>query len=184
MAPKSRLSEVVKPPVDLSSSIIISDGAVLQGTHPIRIGDHTVIHPRVRLNSTLGPITIGDYCIINERAILTAQDADGLTIENHVVVETNAHVEARRIGKGSTIEAGVRVGKGAVIGQVRRARVWGWYWLVLMMDRIASSRRLSPWRMKKWSKTIQSCGEWVRGERMGAAVKRRGGSWWSGRLRV
>ncbi|KAF8244174.1 hypothetical protein K440DRAFT_605317 [Wilcoxina mikolae CBS 423.85] len=110
MAPKSRLSEaaLIKPPTTLSSTILISEGVQLTGTHPIHIGDHTVLHPRCRLNSTLGPITIGDYCILNERTLLAAADEKGLVVEDYVVVEMNAVVEARRIGEGSVVEVGVK----------------------------------------------------------------------------
>jgi dynactin-6 len=120
MAPKSRLSEaaLIKPPTTLSSTILISEGAQLIGTHPIHIGDHTVLHPRCRLNSTLGPITIGDYCILNERILLAAPDEKGLVVEDYVVVEMNAVVEARRIGEGTVVEVGVKVGKAADVGKV------------------------------------------------------------------
>jgi dynactin-6 len=101
MAPKSRLSEaaLIKPPTTLSSTILISEGAQLIGTHPIHIGDHTVLHPRCRI-------------------LLAAPDEKGLVVEDYVVVEMNAVVEARRIGEGTVVEVGVKVGKAADVGKV------------------------------------------------------------------
>lgn len=120
MAPKVRPFEAtVKPPVDFAGSIIISDSASLAGTHIIKIGAFSVIHPRAKLVTTLGPITIGSECIINERATIAAPDAVGLTIHDGVVVETNAVIEARLLGEDSTIEVGAKVGKRAIIGKVR-----------------------------------------------------------------
>lgn len=120
MAPKSRasLSTAPRPPVSLAPSIIISDTTALTGTYPIRIGAHTALHPKVKLNSTLGPITIGAHCIISERAVLAAPDETGLTIEDGVLIEVNAVIEARFIGENSGIEVGAKVGKRAVIGKV------------------------------------------------------------------
>ena len=118
MAPKSRVLEP-KPPTTLSTAVIIADNAVLTGTHPIRIGAHTVVHPRCRLNSTNGPITIGEFCILSERSVLVPADRHGLVVEDYVVIETNAVVEARVVGEGSMVEIGTRVGKAAVVGKVR-----------------------------------------------------------------
>ncbi|TGZ84782.1 hypothetical protein EX30DRAFT_337252 [Ascodesmis nigricans] len=119
MAPKPRPSELPpapKPVVHLAQSIVISEQASLTGNFPIRVGQHTVIHPRAKLNSLAGPITIGDFCIVSERALIAAPDQDGLEIESYVVIETNAVVEARRVGEGTTVEVGVKIGKGAVVG--------------------------------------------------------------------
>ncbi|KAA8910247.1 trimeric LpxA-like protein [Sphaerosporella brunnea] len=119
MAPKSRLSEsaAARPPAILSPTILISDVAQLTGTHLIRVGNHTAVHPRCRINSSAGPITIGDYCILNERTQIIAPDERGIVLENYVVVETNAVVEAQRVGEGSVIEVGAKIGKGAVVGK-------------------------------------------------------------------
>ncbi|KAL0633397.1 hypothetical protein Q9L58_007710 [Maublancomyces gigas] len=118
MPPRSRISvEVAKPPVDFAPSIVVAETASLAGTHRIRIAANTVIHPRAKLNSALGPITIGRHCIISERTQITAPDSQGLTIGDGVVVEVNAVVEAREVGEGTAVEVGVRIGKGAVVGK-------------------------------------------------------------------
>ena len=155
MAPKSRLSEAaaVKPPTTLSSSILIADTAQLTGAHPIRIGHNTVLHPRCRLNSALGPITIGDHCILNERTVLAAPDERGMVLDNYVVVEMNAVVEAARIGEGSVVEIGVRVGKGAVVGKVRVPPSPPPGWLLMRAPRTASLRRSRACRTPRWLRT-------------------------------
>ncbi|RPB11900.1 hypothetical protein P167DRAFT_553755 [Morchella conica CCBAS932] len=106
MPPKRAPAPEIKPPVDFSPSLVLADSATLTGTHRIRIGANTVVHPRCKLNSTLGPITIGRSCIISERTQLVAPDAQGLAIGDGVVVEVNALVEAREVGEGSTVEVG------------------------------------------------------------------------------
>ncbi|KAI5789079.1 hypothetical protein EDC01DRAFT_717724 [Geopyxis carbonaria] len=108
MAPKARLSEahVPPPPCDLASTSIIADAAQLTGTHRVRVGGNSVLHPRCKLNSALGPITIGAHCIISERTLLAAPGPEGLTLEDGVTVETNAVVEATRLGAGTTVEVG------------------------------------------------------------------------------
>jgi dynactin-6 len=39
-------------------------------------------------------------------------------IENGVVIETGAVVEARKIGEGSVVEVNARIGRGAIVGKV------------------------------------------------------------------
>jgi predicted protein tyrosine phosphatase len=40
-------------------------------------------------------------------------------IDNGVIVEVGAMVEAKRIGEGCVIEVNAKIGKGAVVGKVR-----------------------------------------------------------------
>ena len=42
-----------------------------------------------------------------------------MVIENSVVLEVGAIVEAKRIGEGSVIEVNAKIGKGAIVGKVR-----------------------------------------------------------------
>ncbi|CUS11841.1 unnamed protein product [Tuber aestivum] len=116
MPPKPRPSEAVaKPPTVLASSVVIAEAASLTGTFPIKIGANTVIHPRAKLTSAQGPITIGEHCIICERTQICPPGAEGLVIEDGVVVEVNAVVEGS-VGAGSVVEVGVRIGKGGSVG--------------------------------------------------------------------
>jgi dynactin-6 len=114
---------VAKPPTSLAPSIAISDKASLVGTNLITIRGDTIVHPHAKLISTHGPVTVGSACILSERSTIglqTASDAqpDGVIIEDCVVVEVGAVVEAQRVGEGSLIEINARVGKGALIGKV------------------------------------------------------------------
>ncbi|PBP25343.1 transferase hexapeptide domain protein [Diplocarpon rosae] len=112
-----------KPPTNLSSSLVIADQATLVGTKLITLGSDTVIHPRAKLNSGYGFITVGSNCIVSERSQIGLQsdppgdEQYGVVLENAVVVEVGATVEARRVGEGTVVENNARIGKGAVLGK-------------------------------------------------------------------
>ncbi|PYH84239.1 hypothetical protein BO82DRAFT_244542, partial [Aspergillus uvarum CBS 121591] len=59
-----------RPPLAIHPSAQISDTTIFQGTHPISIGAHTIIHPRARLYSHEGPILISNNCIISEKTVI------------------------------------------------------------------------------------------------------------------
>jgi dynactin-6 len=119
-----------KPPVTFSSSITISDGAILTGTNPITISSESVIHPRARLDSMGGAIAIGRRCIIHERTKIGYMGSEGrlslaegnkaVTMEDYVTVEVAAVVEAGGtvLGEGTVVGVASRIGRGAVIGKV------------------------------------------------------------------
>jgi dynactin-6 len=112
-----------KPPISLAPAITISDSASLLGTKLITIGGDSVVHPRAKLISSLAPVTIGKACILSERSAVGLQSPsndqpEGVVIEDCVVVEVGAIVEAKRVGEGTIVEINARVGKGAVIGKV------------------------------------------------------------------
>ncbi|KAG6041728.1 hypothetical protein E4U41_002593 [Claviceps citrina] len=115
-----------KPPVNLSSSLTISDNAILQGTHSITIQAETVIHPRARLESHSGSILIGRRCIVHERAHIGARPAHlhtaktgGVVLGDYVVVEVGTIIESgdTEVGEGTTLQVGCRIGSGAKIGK-------------------------------------------------------------------
>lgn len=117
-----------KPPVNFSSSLTISDNAVLLGRHSITVQAESVIHPRCRLESSLGSILIGRRCILHERAHVGIQPADpdnarpgGVALGDYVVLEVGSTVEAggTEIGEGTTIQVGSKIGSGAKVGKVR-----------------------------------------------------------------
>src|SRR5690606_9299440 len=64
-----------KAPVKLSSSLTISDSAILTGHHSIVIMSESVVHPRCRLESTTGSLLIGKRCIVHERTHIGAAPA-------------------------------------------------------------------------------------------------------------
>jgi dynactin 6 len=119
-----------KPPVNFSSTLTVSDNAILQGKHSITIQAESVIHPRSRLESTVGSILIGRRCIIQERVHIGAQPTDldiakpgGVAIGDYVVIEVGSTIESgdTEIGEGSTIQVGCKIGSGAKIGKVGSA---------------------------------------------------------------
>lgn len=115
-----------KPPTSLASSLIIAEHASLTGTHLITLGSNTVVHPRARFSSAHAPINVGSSCIICERSSIgfqseaAANERQGVVIENGVVIEVGALVEAKTVGEGTIIEVQAKIGKGAVLGRVRR----------------------------------------------------------------
>ena len=127
----SGITRSSKPPTSISASAIIAETASLAGTYPINIGDNTVIHPRAKLTSSHAPVIIGKSCIISERCLVghtsatpetglkNGEDQSAVQLENGVVVEVGAKIEARLVGEGTHIGVNSRVGKGAIIGKVR-----------------------------------------------------------------
>jgi dynactin 6 len=116
-----------KPPISFAPTISISDLASLVGTKLITIRSDTAIHPRAKVISSYAPVTIGKACILSERSAVGLQSPsddqpEGVVIEDCVVIEVGAIVEAKHVGEGSIIEINARVGKGAVIGKVRMIR--------------------------------------------------------------
>ncbi|SPO04804.1 uncharacterized protein DNG_07489 [Cephalotrichum gorgonifer] len=119
-----------KPPTKLSSTLTISDSAILTGHHSIIIMSESVIHPRTRLESTSGSLLIGKRCIVHERSHVGAAPEPstpgasptrdgGIVIGDYVTVEAAAVVEAggTEVGEGSVIGMGSRIGAGAKIGK-------------------------------------------------------------------
>ena len=127
-----------KAPVKLSSSLTISDSAVLTGYNPITISSESVVHPRCRFESMAGSLLVGKRCIVHKRTHIGAPPANGVegdvSIADYVTVEAGAVVEAGGtvIGEGSVIGIGAKIGAGAKIGKVsegaaRSSLILCWY---------------------------------------------------------
>ncbi|KAI1826789.1 trimeric LpxA-like protein [Xylaria intraflava] len=122
-----RVQSGPKAPVNFSSSITISDSALLTGTHTINISSESVIHPRAKLDSANGRITIGRRCIVQERANIGAASADptpvesrdGVVIGDYATIEVGAVIESGGtiIGEGCHVGVASQVGKGAKLGR-------------------------------------------------------------------
>lgn len=120
---QSTMPAAPKPPTSFSSNTVVSDTASLTGTNLITVRGDTIIHPRAKIISANAPVSIGSYCIVSERSTVGLQStsstqAEGVVIEDYVVVEVGATIEAKHVGEGSVIEINAQVGKGAVIGKV------------------------------------------------------------------
>ena len=115
------------PPVQYSSTTLVSASAILTGSQPISLGPNVILQIRARINSAYGPINISENCIINERATIgmlsppastqAEDDPAGVSLAPGVVIESGATVEAASIGAYTIIEAGAKLGRGAVIGE-------------------------------------------------------------------
>jgi len=118
---------VSKPPCQIDNKAIISDKAILVGSHTIIIGANTVIHPYAKLDSTWAPVTVGQNVIISERTVIGVGEANkdkypsGVTIEDSVSIETGAVVEATKIGKGSIVGIQSIIKVAVSVGEVRRS---------------------------------------------------------------
>lgn len=112
-----------KPPCSIHPSAIISDKAVITGTHPVTIGPGCIIHPFAKITSAFAPVQIGPNCIISERTTIgltgsAAREDAIVVIEENTTIETAAVVEAMRIGSNSIVEISARVGPRANVGKV------------------------------------------------------------------
>ncbi|KAI5236999.1 hypothetical protein E4T43_08217 [Aureobasidium subglaciale] len=113
-----------KPPCTIHPSAIISDKAVIVGTHPVSIGENVVLHPFAKITSNTGAVRIGKNCVVGDRATVGLSDSPGsyagttVELEDGVSVESGSTVQAEKVGAGSTIEANSTLGPGVVIGQV------------------------------------------------------------------
>ncbi|GKU00984.1 dynactin 6 [Fusarium langsethiae] len=115
-----------RPPVHFSSTLTISDNAILQGTHSITMQTETVIHPRSKFESNYGSILIGRRCLVHERVHMGARPADldtakpgGIVLADYVTIEAGSTIEAgeTEIGEGTVVQAGTIIGSGARIGK-------------------------------------------------------------------
>ncbi|KAI1064791.1 hypothetical protein LB507_000739 [Fusarium sp. FIESC RH6] len=115
-----------RPPVAFSSSLIISNDAILQGTHSITMQTETVIHPLSKFESNYGSILIGRRCLVYERAHLGARPADldtakpgTISLGDYVTIEAGSTIESgpTEIGEGTVIHSGSTIGSGAKIGK-------------------------------------------------------------------
>ncbi|KAK1836704.1 trimeric LpxA-like protein [Podospora conica] len=113
------------PPIEFSSSALISESAQLIGTFPVTLSSESVIHPRARIEAQAGSVHVGRRCIVHERAVVGAVGASGRVVAvgvklgDYVTVETGATVEAgdTAVGEGTTVGAGTVVGAGAKVGK-------------------------------------------------------------------
>lgn len=124
-----------KAPVRLSSSMTISDSAILTGIHTITLRSESLIHPRAKIESQAGPIEIGRRCVVHERTQIgatpplsgsvppspSAGGDTGVTISDYCTIQVGAVIEAggTLIKEGTVIGVGSQIGRGAVIGEVR-----------------------------------------------------------------
>ncbi|KAK2597540.1 hypothetical protein N8I77_012319 [Diaporthe amygdali] len=118
-----------KAPVRFSSSLVISDSAILTGAHTIQLRTESLVHPRAKIESLGGGVDIGKRCVVHERThvgVLSAGDraagkgsGTAVTIMDYCTVEVGSTIEAGGtvIGEGTIVGVGSRIGSGAVVGK-------------------------------------------------------------------
>ncbi|TIA04824.1 trimeric LpxA-like protein [Aureobasidium pullulans] len=112
-----------KPPCSIHPSAIISDKAVITGTHPVSIGENVVLHPFAKITSNTGAVRIGKNCIVGDRATVGLSDSPGtfagttVELEESVSVESGSVIQAEKVGTGSVVEANTTLGPGVVVGK-------------------------------------------------------------------
>lgn len=109
-----------KPPCKVHSLALVADKAQITGTHPVEIGENTVLHPYASIKATGGSVRIGKNCIISENAVVGVGDGEqgDVIIGDEVNIESGAVVEATSVGDSTVIEVKAKVGKGAKVGKV------------------------------------------------------------------
>jgi dynactin-6 len=113
-----------KPPYSIHPSAIISDKAVIVGTHPVSIGENVVLHPFAKIVSNTGAVRIGKNCVVGDRATVGLGDSPGtfagttVELEESVSIESGSIVQAEKVGTGSTVEANSTLGPGVIVGRV------------------------------------------------------------------
>ena len=105
----------------LGASCVVCSEALLTGPHPIRLGAGCIVHPRARIDSSLGPISIGANNVLEEWATLRAVDAHGLTLGDNNVLRVGACVEAS-IGSGNVVDCRAHVTQGQCHSRARARR--------------------------------------------------------------
>lgn len=123
---RASTSKAGLPPISSSPTTLVHPTVSIAGTHPITLGPNVIVQLRTRLTSTYGFIEIGQDSIVGEKATLGQTSPDNSSSENErsgtdigpgVLIEYGAIIEAARIGAHTIIEAGAKIGKGAVIGE-------------------------------------------------------------------
>ncbi|PSR79958.1 trimeric LpxA-like protein [Coniella lustricola] len=118
-----------RAPIRFSSSLTIADSAILTGVYTITLRTESLVHPRAKLESRIGPVDVGKRCIVQERthvgvfadAIVGNYHGEhlGVTLGDYVTVQAGAVLEAGGtvVGEGSLVGVGARIGRGAKIGE-------------------------------------------------------------------
>lgn len=92
----------------------VCEEAELQGA--VSVGAQSVVHPKAAVRALVGRVEIGRRSLIEDRVLLEAVDASGMSVGDSNLIESGCVVRASRIGSGNWLEPKVEIGAGAVIG--------------------------------------------------------------------
>ncbi|RDW65854.1 transferase hexapeptide domain protein [Aspergillus mulundensis] len=130
-APAAGAPRVAPAKLSADPSAIIAEQTYFCGPYPISIGRGTVIHPRVRICATEGPIKIGEGCIISEKSVIgtypaptnAGSEAGSHSDERAIVVSNNVVIGAQvmvhpgvRVHSFAVVDNQVVVGRGVDVG--------------------------------------------------------------------
>eukprot|EP00439_Symbiodinium_sp_Y106_P054594 s3821_g7.t1 len=72
---------------DIHKDAVVCQEAKVQGTHSIKVGEGTVIHPACILHAKAGPIVIGRFNVLEEQVEVVNSSDQPLVIGDHNVLE-------------------------------------------------------------------------------------------------
>ncbi|EGG19330.1 dynactin subunit p27 [Cavenderia fasciculata] len=102
-----------RPPVAITT-IICVDCVVGES---VKIGNGTVLHPRVSITSPHGaPIIIGEHNIIEEFVKIVNNTNEPMIIGSRNLIEVGSVIECKSIGNDNVIESKAKVSSGCTIG--------------------------------------------------------------------
>ncbi|QSL65790.1 hypothetical protein MERGE_000068 [Pneumocystis wakefieldiae] len=89
----------------------------IKGNFPVIIESGTVIHPKVLIDSSFGPVFIGKKCIIEENCTIKAPNEQGIRINDTCIIEFRSVLESYSIGSGTRVSPGCFLGAGSRVGE-------------------------------------------------------------------
>ncbi|EMR09968.1 hypothetical protein PNEG_01726 [Pneumocystis murina B123] len=89
----------------------------IKGNFPVKIESGTVIHPKVLIDSSFGPVFIGKKCIIEENCTIKAPNEQGIRINDTCIIEFRSVLESYSIGSGTRVSPGCFLGAGSRVGE-------------------------------------------------------------------
>ncbi|CAE7203740.1 Dctn6 [Symbiodinium sp. CCMP2592] len=124
-AAKASSPSLPSTPCDIHKDAVVCQEAKVQGTHSIKVGEGTVIHPACILHAKAGPIVIGRFNVLEEQVEVVNSSDQPLVIGDHNVLEVGARVlggggprlgDANLLEIRATLDEGCSVGSGCTLG--------------------------------------------------------------------
>ena len=111
-------------PCEVHKDAVVCQEAKVQGSHGIKIGEGTVIHPASFIHAEAGPIVIGCFNIIEEQVEIVNSSEVPLVIGDHNMLEVGSKIlgGGKRLGDANVLECrsllkpGSSVGHGCTLG--------------------------------------------------------------------
>jgi dynactin-6 len=123
-----------RPPATFHQTTVLADTITMFGIHNLHVGAATVIHTRTNILTYSSPVHIGTNCLISDLCTIgictptfspkNKRASHAVRIGNYVTIEPGCIVEGC-VGTGSVLEAGAKVGRGAMVGNWCRISAHG-----------------------------------------------------------